>query len=180
MHRICIDVRFFGINHTGIGRYAQNLVQNLPKDGSVRIVLIAGKDCAAQARETGYKVYVAKHHPYSLMAQIEMPILLARIKPDLVHFTHFFVPVFWSGKYIVTIHDLIKHESRGESATTRSPVVYWFKHQGYLFTVWLAVIRARKIIVPAHYWKDKIASEYHLNKNKIAVTYEGVSHDFAV
>lgn len=180
MKRICIDVRFFGINHTGIGRYAENLVLNLPKSDDIKVVLITGKDCQVEAKKTGYKVYVAKHHPYSLLAQFEMPMLLAKIKPDLVHFTHFFVPIFWWGRFVVTIHDLIKHESRGLSVTTRNPLIYWLKHWGYMFTVWFAVIRARKIIVPANYWKEKIATEYHLNKNKIAVTYEGVSHDFAV
>ncbi len=179
MKRICIDARFYGITHTGIGRYAQNLVLNLPKSEDVGVVLIAGKDCADEARLSGYKVYETKYHPYSIMSQLEMPLLLNKIGPDLVHFTHFFVPVFWFGKYIVTIHDLIKHESMGLSVTTRNPAVYWVKNLGYRFTVWLAVVRAQKIIVPANYWKDRISAEYSLNKDQIEVTYEGVSHEFA-
>lgn len=175
MKRICIDVRFYGIGHTGIGRYAQNLVENLPKNTDTKVVLIAGRDCADEARKSGYQVFVAKHHPYSLMAQLEMPILLSTINADLVHFTHFFVPILWFGAYVVTIHDLIKHESTGTSVTTRNPVIYWLKHIGYMFTVWHAITGAKKIIVPANYWKDKIAKQYALDANKITVTYEGVT-----
>ena len=32
MSRICIDARFWGIKHTGIGRYVENLIDNLPSE----------------------------------------------------------------------------------------------------------------------------------------------------
>lgn len=178
MKKICIDARFYGIKHTGIGRYAQNLIENLPENPETEVVLVVGLDCVEEAEKTGLKVYGAKYHPYSSMAQIEMPLLLNKIDANLVHFTHFFVPLFYFGKYIVTIHDLIKHQSLSLSATTRNPLVYLIKYWGYLLTVWLAVKRSRKIIVPARYWQEEISQKYQISKDKIIVTYEGVSHDF--
>ena len=101
--------------------------------------------------------------------------LLFKINPDLLHVPHFTIPVFWWGKMVVTIHDLIKHLSKGTATTTRHPFIYWIKYIQYLFIVWFAVHRANHIIVPAQYWKDIIVEKYQLNGSKVSVTYEGVS-----
>jgi glycosyltransferase involved in cell wall biosynthesis len=98
----------------------------------------------------------------------------------LVHFPHFNVPIFWFGKYVVTIHDLIKHKSKGIATTTRSPLVYWLKHLLYLFTVWSAVKRAAKVITPSNWWKEELIKRYKLPPEKVVVTYEGAEEKFKV
>ena len=54
---------------------------------------------------------------------------------DLVHFTHFSYPVFYSGRFVVTIHDLIKNQFYDKGASTRSPLGYRVKHLGYKFVM---------------------------------------------
>ena len=71
-----------------------------------------------------------------------------------MHVPHFNVPILYSNPFVVTIHDLIKHYSRGLANTTRHPAVYWFKYLEYLILVRLAILRASHIIVPANYWKE--------------------------
>lgn len=176
MTTICIDARLWGIKDTGPGRYTQNLIDNLPSDPQIRIVLIISPDHPNMPSD--YTTFVARYHPYSLLSQLEMLFLLARIRPDLLHSPHFTVPFFWPGKMVVTIHDLIKHYSRGARTTTRQPWLYWFKYLGYLATVWWAVHRAVHIITPSQYWRDKLIRLYHLPPAKISVTYEAVSTIF--
>ena len=173
MKKICVDARFWGIRHTGIGRYVENLVANLPRD----VTLIVPPDLKNEPKLVGFKKHYARFHPYSLLSQFEMFWILLRINPDLLHVPHFTIPVLWPGKIVVTIHDLIKHYSRGKETTTRSGLSYWFKYLGYLVVVWLAVNRAIHIIVPANYWKETLVNKYHLNPEKISVTYEGVFND---
>ena len=92
-----------------------------------------------------------------------------------MHIPHFTIPLLWWGKMVVTIHDLIKHISKGPATTTRHPFIYWAKYFQYLFVVWFAVRRADHIIVPAQYWKDILIEKYKLNANYVSITYEGAS-----
>lgn len=169
--KICIDARMWGIKHTGIGRYIENLIDNLPGE----VILIVPPELKDEPKLAKFKKYYARFHPYSLLAQLEMLWILSFIRPDVLHIPHFTIPVFWPGKMVVTIHDLIKHISKGKDTTTRNPFLYWPKYFGYLVIVWLAVHRASHIIVPANYWKNILQKKYHLNPNKISVTYEGVA-----
>lgn len=174
MKKICVDARLWGTRHTGIGRYIENLLDNLPQYPNVRISIIIPPDLSAEPKLQKFDRYYAKYHPYSLLSQIEMLWLLLLIRPHLLHVTHFTIPILWPGKLVVTIHDLIKHQSRGIATTTRSPYLYWVKYIGYLLLVRLAVYRASYVIVPAEYWKQDIIKRFHLSASKVAVTYESV------
>ena len=168
---ICIDARMWGIKHTGIGRYVEELVDNLPGE----VVLIVSPEVVNEPKLAKFKKFYAKFHPYSFIAQLEMIWLLLQIQPDLLHVPHFTIPVLWWGKLVITIHDLIKHYSRGSDTTTHQAGVYWLKYCLYLFIVWFAVNRADHIIVPSQYWKDILISKFKLIQSKISVTYEAVS-----
>ncbi|MDO8487929.1 MAG: glycosyltransferase [bacterium] len=179
MKKICIDARFWGVTHTGIGRYVENLIANLPQDTDTQVILIINPNQLHEPKLAGYEKHVARAHPYSAWSQIEMLLLLIRIRPDLLHVPHFTIPLLWPGKMVVTIHDLIKHFSRGQETTTHNPLLYWVKYLGYLVVVKLAVMRASHIITPAQYWKDILVAKYHLRPTKESVIYEGVGSIFS-
>jgi glycosyltransferase involved in cell wall biosynthesis len=178
MKTICIDARMWGVKHTGIGVYVEQLIANLPQSKDYQVVLVVTPESEKELRLNRFKKYVAYRHPYSNLAQFEMVWLLWKIKPDVLHVPHFTIPVLWSGKIIITIHDLIKHISKGADTTTRHPLIYWFKYFQYLLIVWFAVSRAERIIVPTTYWQEILMANYNLPKEKIAVTSEGVSEEF--
>ena len=125
-----------------------------------------------------WKKILADIPHYSLLEQFKLPILIYKEKPDLVHFPHFNIPVLYFGKFIVTIHDLIKHTSKGNETTTRDPWLYWIKYFGYKIVFGQAVRRAAKIIVPSNFVKESLSKEYGIPANKIEVTYEGVEDEF--
>ena len=178
MKTICIDARMWGIAHTGIGRYVENLIEHLPQSSDHRIVLIVNPDHLLEPKLTGFEKVVARFHPYSVLAQSEMFFLLWRIRPDLVHFTHFSIPVLWFGKFVVTIHDLIKSYSTGLATTTHHPLLYGIKYLGYRLVMFMAILRSSKVIVPSHYWRDIIINKYMVAPQKVIVTYEGVADHF--
>jgi len=161
MKQIGVDIRMLGLTHAGTGRYVENLVKELKKSKRFEFVLL----------KSG-----ARH--YSFKEQILMPWVIWRSRVDLVHFPHFNVPIFCPIPFVVTIHDLTKHKSRGFSTTTRFPLIYWLKYLGYLLVYWLAIKRAKKIIVPSRAVKKELASRYRLNPEKIVVIYEGVGDQF--
>jgi glycosyltransferase involved in cell wall biosynthesis len=174
MKKICIDARLYGISHTGIGRYVENLIKHLPQDPNIKVILIISKNDWDNPWLAQYEKIVARYHPYAIPSQFEMLWIWWKLKPNLLHATHSSIPALWPGKLIVTFHDLIRHHSKGKDSTTRKYFLYWFKYLGYLAVDMVAMWRAAKIIVPAKYWKDILIQNYHLPNNKIEVTYEGV------
>lgn len=163
MKKVGIDVRMMGLKHAGIGRYVENLVRELKKSKRFKFVLFRNG---------------ARH--YSFKEQLLMPWIIWRSGVDLVHFPHFNVPIFCPVPFVVTIHDLTKHKSRGLETTTSLPPLYWLKYLGYLLVFWLVVRRAKKIIVPSNSVKEELIKQYKLNPNKVVVIYEGVSEKFQV
>lgn len=159
--KIGIDCRMSGIKHAGIGRYVENLVNEL------KIL----------DKQNQYVFFNRTDIPhYSLKEQLCLPFLLYRERLNLMHFPHFNVPILYFGKYVLTVHDLIKHISKGVETTTKSPWLYWLKYLGYKVVFWFAVKKAVKILVPSQFVKNELVKEYHLNSEKVVVTYEGVDN----
>jgi len=184
--KIGIDCRMYGPKHTGIGRYVQNLVENLLEIDKENSYVLFVKDDRTEEIENlkikysfkidnlKLKIIPSKVQHYSFKEQVALPVLIRKEKLDLMHFPHFNVPVFYRGKYIVTIHDLIKHSSRGMTTTTRSSWFYWLKYLGYKLVFSQAVKKAKKIITPSQFVKNEVIKEYGVKPGKVVVTYEGV------
>jgi len=175
--KIAIDARFYGPKDTGIGRYVSRLVENLQviDPENEYFILMQAKDFSKLKDSPRFHKVAASFGWYGFREQIFLPLILKRIQPDLVHFPHFNVPIFYTGRYVVTIHDLIKHEWHQKGSTTRSAPIYWLKHQVYKGVIWLAVKRATKIMVPSYHVKQKLVAQYHLSADKVEVTYEAGS-----
>ncbi|MCJ7793290.1 MAG: glycosyltransferase family 4 protein [Candidatus Marinimicrobia bacterium] len=174
--RIVIDARMYGLEHAGIGRYVLNLVKELEKqDKKNDYYLLLRKKYFQELnfKNKRFKKVLADIPHYSIKEQFFLPGIISKIKPDLVHFPHFNVPLFYRGKYIVTIHDLIKHQSKGKETTTRLPFLYWPKYVLYRLIIFLAIKRARRIITPSQYWQKELSRRYSVKPEKITVTYEG-------
>ncbi len=183
--KIIIDARMYGLEHTGIGRYIINLINQIDKisfqseDKNEYIILLRKKYFDSLVfKNKNIKKILADYSHYSFKEQFLLPFQLFLLKPNVVHFPHFNVPFLWFGKYVVTIHDLIKHQSRGIKTTTHSPFMYWLKHIFYLFIVYSAVKRAKKVITPSKWWKNELIKIYNLTQDKVVVTYEGVDDKF--
>jgi len=192
--KIGIDCRIYGPKHTGIGRYVQNLVENLMQiDKENEYVLFANRDSeeefenlkfdiknSLKIKNLKFKIEFVNVKHYSLKEQLLLPGLIKKDGIDLMHFPHFNVPFFYKGKYIVTIHDLIKHASKGRQTTTRSSWLYWFKYLGYKIVFRQAIKRATKIITPSQFVKSELSKEYGIDQKKVMVIYEGVDPKFIV
>lgn len=182
--KILIDCRFWGEKYTGLGRYTQNLVVNLLRiDKKNNYVLLVKNDNLFDTNAlSSARVQLARCNVvhYSLREQLEIPLILNKLRLDLVHFPHFNIPIGYFGKFVVTIHDLIKHYSRGIETTTRNPLIYAGKYLGYKFVFNQAITRSKKILVPSEAIKKEILKFYDIPGDKIIVTYEGVDDKFVI
>ena len=151
--RIGIDARLYGNKHTGIGRYAKNLILNLAKTDRKNTYIIFGKkDIESEISSLKRFKFVKLNTPiYSLAEQIINPIVFLRAKLDLLHVPHFNAPILYPGKLVITVHDLIKHISTGKETTTHSTVVYWIKQIIYRLVVFINIKKASVIITPSKF-----------------------------
>lgn len=181
--RIGIDCRFWGIAHAGLGRYTRELVLEIVRkcNKQYQFTLFFQQDEWRKDRQALSKCQIIETNVphYSIYKeQFELKKIIERENLDLMHFTHFNVPIFLQTPYIVTIHDLIKHFFKGKPVTTHSLPIYWLKYGGYRLVIRQAIKRSKAIIVPSYFTKDQIAVHYPGEERKIKVIYEGVSSNF--
>lgn len=176
--KVGIDVRLW--NCSGVGRYIKNLVENIDKiDHENNYVLFAlSKDIAEIEKKVPklkVKIVSSDIHWHSIAEQIKFPKIINDQNLDLMHFTYFSVPVRYSKKFIVTMHDMIPYEfSTGKASALPSPI-YRLKRSAYKFIVKRALIKADAVIVPTKAVKNDILKKIPIQDSKIIVTYEGAS-----
>ncbi len=175
--KIGIDARLYGPKHTGIGRYTQNLLHELIRLSPEDEFFIFGVPAELLELAQYPNVHIEKLNTkiYSLAEQIINPLIFSRFHLDLLHVPHFNAPIFYPGKVVITVHDLIKHLSTGPQTTTLPSWQYYFKHLAYRIIVNLNLKKAKAVITPAHYWKNYLINQFQVPASKIFVTYEAVS-----
>lgn len=172
--KIVIDARMY--NESGVGRYIRNLLVNLQKldKKNEYFILHLEKDFINLKYQNNFKKVLANFHWYGVSEQVKLPRLLDKLKPDLVHFPHFNVPIFYRGKFIVTIHDLIHQHYSMQRATTHGPFIYKFKKWGYKKIFYHAIKKSQKILVPSNFVREQLTGESNVNNDKIIETSEAV------
>lgn len=174
--RIGIDARFYGPMGKGLGRYTQKLIENLEKidsDNDYFIFLRSANFEEYNPQNEKFKKVLANYRWYSFGEQFLFPQLLKKYKLDLVHFPHFNVPIFYFGKFVVTIHDLILLHFPTIRNTTLNPLFYWIKFLAYRLVINLALRRADSIITVSNFTKTDILENYKfVSSERVEVTYE--------
>lgn len=177
--RIGIDCRLW--NETGVGRYIRSLVKYLPElDNKNQYVLfVQSKDeeyiknqILNIKNKDKWKVVRVDVHWHSISEQLILPWIFKKEKLDLLHFPYFSFPIFYPGKFVVTIHDLIfDHYKTGKTST----LPFWFyliKKMGYFGVLKTSVLRASAILTLSNDAKNEIIAHYSADPSKIHVIYE--------
>lgn len=173
---IGIDCRLW--KQTGVGRYTQNLVENLSLiDNKNKYILFARSVEIQDLKKVvskKFKVINCDFKWHSVEEQTEFAFFLNKYKLDLVHFPYFSVPYLYRKKYVVTVHDLIINKFNTGTASTLPYPIYKIKRLGYNFVLRNAILKSVKIIVPSRSVKSDLLSVYkNIPPEKIEVTYEG-------
>lgn len=176
--RIVIDGRLW--SESGLGRYIRNLVcelQKIDKLNNYEILLLRTNFDQINFENNNFHKVLADFKWYGIDEQVKLPKLLGELKSDLVHFPHFNVPIFYKGKFMVTIHDLIHQHFQTRETSTLNPLFHAVKKAGYKKVFSQAVKKSIKIIVPSGFVKEQLIKEWGIKKDKIMVTPEGVDEE---
>ena len=173
--RIGIDARIWGSSSRGVGRYIQNLVENLEKVDRKNHYFIF-------LREPGFNSYQPKNKNfhkvladvpwYGAKEQVMMPGIFSASNLDLLHVPHFNVPLLYQGKMVVTIHDLTMLKFGGRETSTLPAPIFYAKRAGLRLVTESAARRSAAVIVLSQFVKDDVAKTFGITAKKIFVTYE--------
>lgn len=174
--RIGIDARLW--NETGVGRYIRSLFKYIgeidKKNDYVWFFRKTEFDSIDLPNKNWRKV-LADVHWHSVSEQIKLPVILSKENLDLLHFPYFSFPIFYPGKFVVTVHDLIYDHFKSGKTSTLPFYIYFVKKLGYFTVMRVALRRAQKIITLSMDSKREIMDHYSVNPDRIAVTYESGS-----
>ena len=175
MSKIAWDVRFWRKGTAGLGRYSQNLVREilkLDKENEYTAIITPADEKEFDLKQDNLKVEVIDIPHYSLSEQTKLLKYLKSSKFDLVHFSNFNHPIFYKGKFVVTIHDLIQMLFKTDNQKDSMVKKIAYKK------VICDCKRAQKIIVPSNSTKNDLINYFKFPENKIVVTYEGSEETF--
>lgn len=169
MATIAIDARFYGTEHTGLGRYTTNVMEHLPKalQGHTLKVLLRRKYYDSLVLPMNCEKILCEIPHYSLAEQVKLPLILSKLNIDLLYTFHFNSPIFVKIPTVITIHDLIKSYFTGSDTTTRTPWIYTLKRLGYNKVLKNTLARAQNIIVPTNTVKNQILANFPMVKPEL-------------
>jgi len=173
--RIGIDARFYGPIGKGLGRYTQKLIENLEKidDENEYFIFLRKENFEEyQPKNSNFQKILADYRWYTFEEQVKMPFILRKYKLDLAHFPHFNVPIFYRGKFLITIHDLILIHFPTLRGTTLHPLFYKIKFLAYKLTIKTAIRRAQKVIAVSQFTRKDISKNYAIKPEKISTIFE--------
>src|SRR3990167_8732868 len=178
--RIGIDARFAGPEGTGLGKYTEKLILNLAKIDKKNeySIFLRRKNWDFFKLPQNFKKIPADIKWYSSEEQLKLSGIFSKEKLDLLHVPHFNVPVLYTGKFVVTIHDLIHHQFYEQSASTKNFLLFKIKRAAYKTIIYSAVRRASKIIVPSHFVKKQVVETFKINPDRMEVTYEAAEEEY--
>lgn len=174
--RIGIDARMFSDNFTGIGRYTFELTKRLfekkSADFLIEWVLFLNEPEFSQFEfpKNVKKVCVDAKH-YSLAEQTKFLQILNREKCDLVHFTHFNVPLFYRRPYVVTVHDTTLSFYPGAGTS-------FLKQLVYKIVIGNAIHSAKKIITVSKNTAKDVRKLFAPRRDKLIPIWNGLTDDF--
>lgn len=174
--KIGIDARMFSDAFTGIGRYTYELTHRffvLQPDVEWVLFLNEPEFSEFDFPENVKKVCVDAPH-YSFAEQTRFLRALNQEKCDLIWFTHFNKPLFYSGPYVVTIHDTTLSFYPGKK------MGQWWRKLAYKFVITSAVRSAKNIITVSQNTRDDVVKLFHIAPEKITPIWNGLSSEFHV
>ncbi len=172
--KIGIDARILG-EPGGIGAYIENLVYNMmakihPQDEFVLFLKpkeFENKNFGA----SNTKKVLADVPIYSLSEQCRLKKIFEKEKLDILHVPHWNAPVFYKGKMVVTIHDLVPLDF---VSTKRTKLSQWMRKKYFYLMLKVLGRRAQKIIAISNLTRDDLINRIKIKPEKIEVIYSGI------
>lgn len=174
MH-VLLDATAVPADRGGVGRYVDDLVPEL-LDAGVRLTMVVQRrDLETYARIAPGAVLVPAPQRIEsrlvrmVWEQVGLPLLVRRVRPDVLHCPHYTLPVAVRIPVVVTLHD----------ATFFTMPEMHLRSKALFFrtAIRLASRRAAALVVPSLATRDEVLRLVGGAREKYFVAYHGVDHE---
>jgi len=176
--RIGIDARMHGSKQTGIGIYIEHLLRELAGIDKVNeyfIFLLPAEFNNFKINQKNFHKIEVTSHWYSFKEQSVFLKDILRYKLNLMHFTHFNLPIFYLKRFVITIHDITPKFFPGHKMGKS-----WYRRKAYDLIVKCGTKNAKFVITPSYKTKQDLINFYKVDKNKIKIIHEGVKNKISI
>jgi glycosyltransferase involved in cell wall biosynthesis len=172
---IGIDARMLGKGF-GLARYIEELLKQLDAQETEHtfVVFLRSESIGIfkPVHAERFRFVIADIPWYSVGEQLLFPRIIRREHLDLMHFPHFNVPLLYTRKFLVTIHDLTMFHFPRPEATTRSKLVFWIKDVAHRYVIRSAVRRAAHIMTTSEYVRHDVHDTLGVPLSNMSTVYQ--------
>ncbi len=165
--RLTLDAR--KLTDFGIGTYLTHLLAGLAQRPEVELTAVSHPDHEERIRDLvpNARVLTVSARGYGVSEHFQLPAVLWRERPDLVHVPHYVVPVMLPGPVVVTIHDVIQLFYPPRSRTQLASL--------YLRVVLRSALhRARRVITVSRNSRRDLINLFGADPERLVVVANGV------
>jgi len=174
--KIGIDARWIFPKISGIGVYTQRLIKNLAEIDSKNEYFIFSNNPALIEKlklnsKPNFSLVAVPYSGSSPLNQFLLPRKLKKLKLDVFHSPHFFVPLFIKPRLVVTLHDLIPLLFPHFTPKAKKVKLLWL----YKFILKSATFKAKRVITISKHSRKDLMEFLKVKEEKIRIIYNGVS-----
>ncbi|SDJ35040.1 Glycosyltransferase involved in cell wall bisynthesis [Frankineae bacterium MT45] len=174
MVRVLIDATAVPANRGGVGRYVDELVPALTKLGVRTQVACRPPDAEFYAARSALDPVISGRladHPAARLVweQVELPRLVNRVRPDVLHSPHYTEPILSRVPGVVTLHDATFFTDEALHSRVKGPF--------FRSATKLALRRAECCIVPSQATADELVRVANADPERLIVAHHGVDTD---
>ena len=176
--KIAIEAqRIFRKNKHGMDFVALEVIRHLQESDTLNqyYILVASGEDKCLKSSINMKVIEVKCPTYVLWEQIALPLILRKLKPDLLHCTSNTAPLFCKTPLILTLHDIIFLEKRQRGNQSLYQNIGWYYRR---FVVPRILPKCRKIITVSKFERKRITDFLHLDPERLVAIYNGFGNHF--
>lgn len=172
--RVLIDATAVPADRGGVGRYVDELVPELVAEGVELALVVQRRDVDHYTRLVPTALVIAAPRRIAsrpvrmLWEQIGLPILVRKVKPDVLHSPHYTLPFLARVPIVVTLHD----------ATFFTTPELHLRSKALFFraAIWIAARRAAGLVAPSRATRDEVVRLVGAKAENFTVAYHGVDH----
>jgi len=160
---VAIDVTTLRGRISGVGYYTARIVEHLAQSvgEDVSELLLLSNGPVDRALPPTAKLVEGFRFPIrSAWMQFLLPLLLRRLRPDIVHYTNYLAPAVSTGAYVVSVHDM---------SLTRTPEHHTLKKRLLTASLVPRVARgARLVLTPSLSTRRDVIEDLRLGEGRVA------------
>ena len=164
---VAIDVTTLRGHISGVGYYTARIVEHLAQSVGTEVseLLLLSNGPVNRVLPGSARLVKGLQFPIrSVWMQFLLPLLLRRLRPDIVHYTNYLAPAVRTSAYVVSVHDM---------SLTRTPEHHTLKKRLLTASLVPRVARgARLVLTPSRSTRLDVMADLHLPEDRVvAIPY---------